>query len=241
VSAVDRSGQLAVVTGAARGIGLATAERLRGEGAAVVAVDLDPLVEDVARDLGDGVHAAVLDVADPEAWEKLDLGPVDVLAHCAAILVPGNPVVDVPLADFERALRVNLVGTFVACKAVLPRMLAAGRGWIVTIASIAAKEGTPYHAPYSASKGGVLAFTKALSREVAASGITVNTIAPAAVDTRMSADVSDADLEMMLARIPMRRICRPDEVAALVSWIASPECSFTTGFCFDLSGGRATY
>jgi NAD(P)-dependent dehydrogenase (short-subunit alcohol dehydrogenase family) len=235
-----RAGHVSIVTGAAREIGAATAERLLAEGSEVVLVDADEQVGERAQELGDGATALVFDITDETAWQQVP-DRVDLLVNCAAILTPGQPVATLPVAEFSQLIHVNLTGTFVSCKAVLPAMQRAGRGWIVNMASIAGKEGTPGHSAYSASKGGVIAFTKALAREVAAAGISVNCIAPAGVETRMAGEMTDEEKVQAFARIPFGRFCQPGEVAALISWIGSPECSFTTGFCFDLSGGRASY
>lgn len=236
-----RRGQVAIVTGAARGIGAAVAHRLHAEGASLLLVDLDPQVEQAAAALGARAAAHRIDVADPDAWSAVVGERVDVLVNCAGILGPPAPVAELAVADFARVQHVNLTGTFVACRAVLPAMLAVGRGWIVSMASIAGKEGNALQAAYSASKGGVIALTKSLAKEVAARGISVNCVAPTVIEGPFADAMLESQRAEIRAKIPMGRFGRPEEVAATIAWIASAECSFTTGFCFDLTGGRATY
>ncbi len=237
-----RAGQTAAVTGASRGIGKAVAERLHSEGAELLLIDRDPAVDELAVALGDRATAFVADVTDPAAWGAIVGGRnVDVLVNCAGILGPQSSVTDVSLPDWRRVIEVNLTGTFIASQAVLPAMLEAGRGHIVNMASIAAKEPPPGQSGYAASKAGVMAFTKALAKEVARDGVTVNCVAPTIVEGPFAEAFEPAALEKIRSLIPMGRFARPSEVAALIAWICSPECSFTTGFCFDLSGGRASW
>lgn len=236
----------AVVTGAAQGIGREVCRRLSSEGWLVVGVDLDPAVGSVADEFAGSLYS-VFDVRDEEQWAGLvdrvsaSGSHVAALVNCAGILAPERSVSETPLETWRRTLDVNLTGTFVSSKAVLPTMLAWQEGWIVNLASIAGKEGNALQAAYSAAKGGVIAFTKALAKEVARDGIIVNAIAPTMIEGPLSASMSEDLREQLLAKIPMRRLGRPEEVAAMVAWICSGECSFTTGTVFDLSGGRATY
>lgn len=237
-----------VVTGAARGIGAAVARRFAGAGHRLLLVDIDPAVADVATELGpDRARAVTLDVTDPAAWQTALAANEDWLDQlhgliaCAGVLGPADPVTDLSVEDWEKVLHVNLTGVFVASQAVAGRMVERGVGRIVAMASMAGKEGNPGQAAYSASKGGVIAFTKSLAKELAESGVTVNCIAPTAIEGEFSAAMSEETRAGILRKIPMNRFGRAEEVAELIAWVCSPECSFTTGFCFDLSGGRATY
>lgn len=232
------------VTGGARGIGAAVVDRFLLEGAHVLAIDLDPnLVDRIAARAIDKLSASIFDITDPVAWKSaLGVGRApQVLVHCAGLLGPETQVKDLNLDEWEQVLRINLTGTFVSCQAVLPGMLQAGHGRIVLMASIAGKEGNPGQSAYSAAKGGIIALTKALAKEVATAGITVNCVAPTVVEGPFSSAMTEELRESILKKIPMRRFARADEVASLIAWIASNECSFNTGVCFDLSGGRATY
>lgn len=231
----------ALITGAARGIGLECARRLRRDGCRVVGVDvsanaLATVVEDV-----DDHH--VLDVSDSSAVTELigSLGPIDILVNSAGIVGPNMPSTEVSDEDWLATMAVNLHGTFFTCRAVAPGMAERGWGRIVNIASIAGKEGNPNLAAYSASKAAVIGFTKSLGKELATSGVLVNSIAPAVIATPMNAETAPQILEYMISRIPMARTGTAEEVAALVAWLASEECSFSTGACYDISGGRATY
>lgn len=240
--------RVALVTGAARGIGLAVARRLHGEGLAVALADLDL---DSARrhveTLGERALALEVDVTDLGSVERMvaDVhdrwGRFDILVNCAGILGPAAPVTSYPLTAWRQILATNLDGVFHCCRAALPLMQARGWGRIVNLASIAGKEGNPNAAAYAASKGGVIAFTKALGKEVATDGILVNAVAPALIDTDMTADLPPAMREYVISRIPMGRTGAAAEVAALVAWLCSDECSFSTGAVYDISGGRATY
>lgn len=237
-----RLGQTAVITGAARGIGAAVARRLHADGATVRLIDLDPGVEDLVAELGERAESAVLDVTQPEAWSLVvDGRTTDVLVTCAGILGPQGPVAEIRLDDWNNVLNVNLTGTLVASQAVLPSMLEQGSGYVVYLASIGGKEGNAGQAAYCASKGGVIALTKSVAKEVAQQGIMVNCIAPTIVAGPFADAMEEWQREEILRKIPMRRFGRPQEVAEIVAWLSSPACSFTTGSCFDMSGGRATY
>ncbi len=224
-------GVLALVTGGASGIGAATANRLRGDGVRVVTADLAPGADER------------LDVTDPDAVAALiaALGPVGILVHSAGIVGPSKPVVDLDLEQWRTTFRVNVDGTFLMCRAVVPGMVAAGWGRIVTLASIAAKDGNPTQSAYSASKAAVIGLTKSLGKELATTGVLVNTVAPAAVATPMNADTDPAILARSQSLTPMGRFGRPDEIAELIAWLCSEQLSFSTGAVYDASGGRATY
>ncbi|HVL37581.1 MAG TPA: SDR family NAD(P)-dependent oxidoreductase [Burkholderiales bacterium] len=230
---LDFAGRSAVVTGGAQGIGAAIVERLRASGARVQIWDLD--------------GAPRVDVSQPESVaaatrEALrELGRIDVLVNNAGIAGRNAPVADYPLDEWERVLRVNLTGAFLCTRAVVPHMVAAGYGRIVNIASVAGKEGNPNAAAYSVSKAGVIALTKSLGKELAQTGVLVNCVTPAAAKTAIFEQMTEAHIQYMLSKIPMNRFVNVEEIAALACWLASEECSFSTGAVFDISGGRATF
>jgi 2-dehydro-3-deoxy-L-rhamnonate dehydrogenase (NAD+) len=242
------SGQTALVTGAARGIGLAVAERLLADGARVALVDLDAgALKSVAGRLGDRTAAVVADVtvtpdveravtAVEERWGRLDI-----VVNNAGITGRSYPIGELTDDDWHRVIACDLTSVFLVCRAAVRVMLAAGRGRIINIASIAGKEGNPTLIPYSAAKAGVIGLTKALAKEVATRGILVNAVAPAVIHTDLLKQMTQDTVDMLIAKIPMGRVGQPEEVAALVAWLASDECSFSTGAVYDLSGGRATY
>ena len=233
--------RLALITGGARGIGLASGQRMRSDGVRVAVADV--LEEDLAQiaDQVDSTHR--LDVTDAAAVAALvaELGPIDILVNSAGVVGPNMPVWDVSDAAWEKTFAVNVTGTFNTIRAVLPGMRSRGWGRIVNIASIAGKEGNPNLAAYSASKAAVIGLTKSVGKEVATDGVIVNAIAPAVIDTPMNADTAEAVLDYMVSKIPMGRTGTPDEVAELVAWLASDLCSFSTAAVYDISGGRATY
>lgn len=243
--------KVAIVTGAASGIGLATAKLLAANGARLVLADYEfGAAKEQSQQLVDGgaeVLAYGLDVSHAKEVASLfdfareQFGPVQILVNSAGITGPNMPAVKISFDEWQRTLDVNLTGTFLCSQAALKHMLEIQYGRIVNVASIAGKEGNPHLAAYSASKGAVIALTKALAKEVAGSGIYVNCIAPAVIDTPMNKKVTPQMLEYMVSKIPLGRVGQPEEVAELVAWISSDACSFTTGFCFDISGGRATY
>ncbi len=250
MSRLDLEGRAAIVTGGARGIGLAVAARLLADGAKVALWDADPAALEAARaGLGadERVAVATVDVTDPAAIEAARdaahgaFGGLDILVNSAGIAGPTVPALDYGLDDWRRVLEVNLTGTFLACKLVAPVMVARGWGRIVNIASLAGKEGTPNAPAYSASKAGVIAFTKSLGKELAATGVLANSVAPAALDTDMVKHMSQEHVRIMVSKSPLGRLGTAEECAALVAWLCSPDCSFSTGAAFDLSGGRAVY
>ncbi len=234
------SGRVALVTGAASGIGAAVARRLQAEGARVAAFDLRAEApERVLALAGDVSDSARVDAA--VAQVNAELGPVDVLVCSAG--VPGQSLrtVDVTDDEWRRVLAINADGVFFCNRAVLPGMISSGYGRIVNVASIAGKEGNPIAAAYSASKAAVIALTKAIGKDVARTGVVVNCVAPAVIDTPILEGISEEHVEYMVERIPMGRMGQPEEVAALVCWLASEECTFSTGATYDVSGGRAVY
>jgi 2-dehydro-3-deoxy-L-rhamnonate dehydrogenase (NAD+) len=237
--------QVAIVTGAARGIGLAIARRLSAEGCRVVVWDRDlgPLTgSGFAPDGADAVD--VTDYAGVErafAAVVARFGRAHILVNNAGVNGPVAPAERYPIDDFARVLAVDLTGVFHCCRAAIAHMKANGYGRIVNIASIAGKEGMPGISAYSAAKAGVIGYSKAIARELATSGVTVNCVAPAITQTELFHEMTQEHIDAALARIPMGRFCAPEEIAAIVAFAASPACSFTTGFVFDATGGRATY
>ncbi len=244
-------GRVAIVTGAAEGIGFAVARCLAAAGARVAIADIDAAAarRAAARITQDGGAAlgVAADVADERAVQEMvrqvrdELGDAEILVNNAGIVGDTNDVQDFAIDAWDRALAVNLRGVFLCCRFVLPGMQAKGRGRIVNVASIAGKEGNPRMCAYSASKAGVIGFTKSLAKEVARQNILVNAVAPAVIATRLSDELEPSVLAYMVERIPMGRVGQPEEVAALIHWLCGDECSFTTGQCLDISGGRATY
>jgi len=240
-------GRTAVVTGGAAGIGLAIASRITREGGKVSVWDRDlKAIEGAVRD-GGAADGQSVDVSDPDAvaqafHDTVDaLGKVDILVCSAAITGPNLTTWDYPTEDWRQVFDINVHGLFFCCRAVAPAMVENGYGRIVNIASVAGKEGNPNASAYSASKAAVIALTKSLGKELAKHPITVNCVTPAAVRTTMFDQMTQAHIDYMLSKIPMGRFGTVEEVTALVTWLASEECSFTTGGVFDVSGGRATY
>ena len=247
---IDLQGRRAVVTGAAQGIGRATAKRLLSSGASVALWDQDAgLVEQTAEELTkEGrVEAVAMDVTAPdsvsEALERSReaFGGIDILVNNAGISGPNAKTWDYDVADWQRVLDIDLTGVFLCCRAVVPGMIEQGYGRIVNVASIAGKEGNPNAVAYSAAKAGVIGLTKSLGKELADYDIAVNCVTPAAAKTRIFEQMTQAQIDYMLSKIPRGRFVLVEEVAALIAWLASADCSFTTGGVFDISGGRATY
>jgi 2-dehydro-3-deoxy-L-rhamnonate dehydrogenase (NAD+) len=230
---LDFKGRTAVVTGGMQGIGAAIVKRLASSGAKVAIWDLD--------------HADKVDVSSPSSVEKAveetlkQLGKIDVLVNNAGIAGKNMPTVDYPVEEWERVLRINLTSQFLCCRAVAPHMVKAKYGRIVNIASVAGKEGNPNAVAYSASKAGVISLTKSLGKELAQTGVLVNCITPAAAKTAIFDQMTQQHIDYMLSKIPMNRFVNVEEIAALAGWLASEDCSFSTGGVFDISGGRATY
>ena len=230
---LDFKGRTAVVTGGMQGIGAAIVKRLESSGAKVAIWDLNgPGKVDVSSD--GSVQAALKKTLG-------ELGKIDILVNNAGIAGPTMPVVDYPIEQWERVIRVDLTGPFLCCRAVVPHMVKAKYGRIVNIASIAGKEGNPNAAAYGAAKGGLIAFTKSLGKELAQSGVLVNCVTPAAAQTAILEQVTPEFAKFMLSKIPMGRFVKVAEIAALACWLATEDCSFSTGGVFDISGGRATY
>jgi 3-oxoacyl-[acyl-carrier protein] reductase len=233
-------GRVAFVTGASSGIGAATAARLLAEGAKVATFDLTPSgLEGTLALTGDVSVSA--DVEAAVAATTAELGPIDVLVCSAGVSGNSLRTQDVSDAEWKRVMAINADGVFWCNRAVAPGMAERGYGRIVNVASIAGKEGNPMAAAYSASKAAVIALTKAVGKDFARSGVSVNCIAPAVIETAMLADMSQEHVDYMVEKIPMGRMGAADEVAALVCWLASEECSFSTGATYDISGGRATF
>ncbi|HUF01753.1 MAG TPA: SDR family NAD(P)-dependent oxidoreductase [Gaiellaceae bacterium] len=234
------SGRVALVTGGGSGIGAAVAERLATEGAKVASLDLDETApEGVQAIVGDVSRSN--DVDDAVALVERGLGPIDVLVCSAGIPGASLPTVEVTDEEWRRVLAINADGVFFCNRAVLPGMIERGYGRIVNVASIAGKEGNPMASAYSASKAAVIALTKAIGKDVARTGVLVNCVAPAVVETPILDGITQEHIDYMVERIPMGRTGKPEEVAALVCWLASEECSFSTGATYDVSGGRAVY
>ncbi|RUS65023.1 SDR family oxidoreductase [Pseudorhodobacter sp. E13] len=242
------NGKTAIVTGGAQGIGGAVASALAQHGARVAIWDMDSaLAETKAAELGKGAIAVTANVADESSVQAAfaatakAFGRVDILVNSAGIAGANAPVKDYPLAEFERILAINLTGTFLVNKAVVPMMEAQNYGRIVNVASVAGKEGNPNASAYSASKAGVIGFTKSLGKELAGKNIAVNCVTPAAARTRIFDQMKQEHIDYMLSKIPRGRFLEVDEAAAMILWLVSEENSFTTAGTFDLSGGRATY
>ncbi len=235
MNSYDFSGRVALVTGGVSGIGAAVAEKLRAGGAEVVTFDRDP----GANVSGDMARSADLDAAVRYAEEQH--GRLDVLVNSAG--VPGESLrtVDVTDEEWERVLAINASGSFYACRAALHGMIERSYGRIVLVASIAGKDGNPMAAAYSASKAAVIALTKAVGKDVAGTGVLVNCIAPAVIETPILTGLSQHHIDYMVERIPLGRMGTAEEVANLVAWLASEDCSFSTGATYDISGGRAVY
>ena len=244
---LDLSGRVAVVTGAARGIGLAIARRAVESGATVAVWDMDAAAgAEAAASLG---HASshALDLTDEAAIAGAlqatiaAHGRVDILVNNAGITGGNAPSWELPVAEWKRVVEVNLVAPYLVARAVVPGMIAAGYGRIVNIASIAGKEGNPNASHYSASKAGLIGFTKSLGKELAKTGVLANCITPAAAETDLFKQMTPEQIGWMRSKIPMDRFVRVEEIAAMACWLASEDCSFSTGAVFDISGGRAVY
>lgn len=247
---IDLQGKCAIVTGGARGIGLAIAQRLLVSGASCSLWDRDAeALALAAKDLAGlgNVHTAAVDLTQAASVDAAAgatftaFGRVDILVNNAGIAGANKKTWEFTPEEWQQVLQVNLFGMFLCCRAVVPKMMEQAYGRIVNIASIAGKEGNPNASHYSASKAGVIALTKSLAKETARSGVIVNCITPAVIKTDIFNQMSPEHIDYMLSKIPMGRFGLKEEAAALVAWLCSSDCSFSTGAVFDLSGGRATY
>ncbi|HXH45321.1 MAG TPA: SDR family NAD(P)-dependent oxidoreductase [Bradyrhizobium sp.] len=245
---IDLNGRVAVVTGGAQGFGRAIAERFVASGAQVAIWDFDAaLAEKTAKEIGDSTRVFKVDVTDTAAVEQARdatlaaFCKIDILVNNAGIAGVNRPVWETDLAEWRKVLRINLDGPFIVSKAIVPEMLNRKYGRIVNIASIAGKEGNPNAAHYSASKAGLIALTKSLGKELAGHDILVNAVTPAAAKTAIFDQMTQQHIDFMLSKIPKGRFVLVEELAAMVSWLASEDCAFSTGAVFDISGGRATY
>jgi len=250
VNEIDLAGRSAIVTGGARGIGYACAERLLISGAAVTIWDRDrPALERAVatlRKLG-SVWGSTVDVTDEASIAsaataaRSEMGKVDILINNAGITGPNKTTWEYTPSEWRQVIEVDLTGAFLCLRALLPDMIERGYGRVVNIASVAGKEGNPNAPAYSAAKAGLIGLTKSVGKELATKGIMVNCVTPAAAKTDLFAQMTPQHIDYMLAKIPMNRFIETAEIAALVAWLSSEECSFSTGAVFDLSGGRATY
>jgi 3-oxoacyl-[acyl-carrier protein] reductase len=245
---LDMAGRGAIVTGGASGIGLAIAQRLAASGANVAIWDMAADLDAKAKSLGAGKHVGirvdVTKIGEVEAAMRTSvaaLGKVDAMVNSAGVAGKNSTVAEYPIEEWLRVCDINLNGVFYCCRTVAPHMIANNYGRIVNIASIAGKEGNPNASAYSASKAGVIGLTKSLGKELAKNRITVNCVTPAAVRTPIFDQVEQYHIDYMLSKIPMGRFGEVAEIAAMVAWMCTEDCSFTTGGVFDLSGGRATY
>jgi 3-oxoacyl-[acyl-carrier protein] reductase len=247
---IDLNGKTAVVTGAARGIGLATVQRLLASGARCSLWDNDPAAlaaAEKALGAGDRVQTAAVDITDEArvnaaaAAVQQRFGGIDILVNNAGIAGVSKKLWECTAAEWRAVMELDLFAVFLCCKAVVPVMLARNSGRIVNVASIAGKEGNPNASHYSAAKAGVIGLTKSLGKELATTGVRVNCLTPAVIETEILKQLSKEHVQYMLAKIPLGRPGTVAEVAAMIAWLCSEDCSFTTGAVFDISGGRATY
>jgi 3-oxoacyl-[acyl-carrier protein] reductase len=250
MNALDLKGRVAIITGGARGIGYATAERMLKSGAIVALWDIDAArLTEAAEALGalGTVSTHVVELTDEAsvtgatAEVAVAHGKIDILVNNAGITGGNGKLWELDTDNWRRVVDVNLVGPFLTCKAVVPELLKNGWGRIVNVASIAGKEGNPNASHYSASKAGLIGLTKSLGKELATTGILVNCITPAAAKTEIFNQMKQEHIDFMLSKIPMNRFLQVDEAAALIAWLSSEDCAFSTGAVFDISGGRAVY
>jgi 3-oxoacyl-[acyl-carrier protein] reductase len=244
----DLSGQFAVVTGAAAGIGEVIAKRLADAGATVCVVDIDgDAAAAAAGRIGHGAQSISLDIVDPDAVNRavaslLTEGKmIDILVNNAGLAGKAAPIWEQTDSDWHKVFAVNVHGPFYLCRAVIPHMRSRGYGRIVNIASVAGKEGNPRMTAYSASKAAIIGLTKSMAKEVATEGICINAVSPAVIRTKILEQLTQEQVAYMVGLIPMKRTGQPEEVAAVVHFLASRDCSFVTGQCYDVSGGRSTY
>jgi 2-dehydro-3-deoxy-L-rhamnonate dehydrogenase (NAD+) len=250
MNVIDLKNRTAIVTGGARGIGFAVATRMLASGAAVALWDVDAAALDKAAAAlkgGGRVYTAAVDVTDEASIARArdalirDAGKIDILVNNAGITGGNAPTWELAPVVWRRVVEVNLVAPYLTCRAVVPHMIAASYGRIVNIASIAGKDGNPNASHYSASKAGLIGLTKSLAKELATKNVLVNCVTPAAAKTDLFDQMTPAQIDYMLSKIPMNRFVTVDEIAAMAAWLASEECSFSTGAVFDISGGRAVY
>ena len=236
----------AVVTGGARGIGLGIVQKFLDQGLRVSVWDVDPTPL-LYMPGNEGIHQLQVDITDHSSVKSAvsktmrDLGSIDILVNNAGVNGTTVPAWEYPIDEWDRVLAVDLKGVFLCCREVVPHMRAAGSGRIINVASVVGKEGNALAIAYSAAKSGVIGLTKGLAKEVVNDGIFVNCVTPSMAETDLLKEMTDAYISMVKSKIPMGRLCAVSEIANMVAWIAGPECTFTTGAVFDLSGGRATY
>lgn len=241
------SGKTAIITGGASGLGLASAKRIAGEGGQVVLWDMDADGLEQARNEIPAADTRQIDITDPDAIEEAaaqaasEFGKIDILINSAGITGATVPVQEFPIDSWRKVIQINLEGTFLCCRAITPFMLKNGYGRIINVASVAGKEGNPNASAYSASKAGVIGLTKSLGKELAQSGVLANCITPAAFESPIFDQMPQSQIEYMKSKIPMGRLGTAEEVASMICFMASEDCTFTTASAFDASGGRTTY
>ena len=241
------AGRTAIITGGASGLGLDVARRIKSEGGEVILWDVDPAALEHSAAETRALATACVDVSDWAAVESAaararEIAPrIDILVNSAGITGPTVPLHEFPLAGWSSVIAINLTGTFHACRALVPAMIEGGYGRIVNVASVAGKEGNPNASAYSASKAGVIALTKSLGKELATSGVLVNSVTPAVFDSPLLSQMPQSQVDFMRSKIPMGRLGLVEETTAMICFLVSEECSFSTAATFDTSGGRTTF